>query len=210
MASSRSSRASSAQGAPVIDRLRALARLRVRGRAAAAGASFLALFALCLAVFLVSPEARVRRVIFFPSTGSRAASGKPARLVAEQRFLPRHRDADRDVRELVEAVLLGPARHGEAPLFPPATTVRTLMVRRGVTHAGDGIEGARAHILVGILQASRHGIKRRQRAQPAERTDHSRADLWVRVVQVLPQRLYQRGIGNLPQRARRPLAHGRR
>jgi len=118
----------------VIDRLRALARLRVRGRAAAAGASFLALFALCLAVFLVSPEARVRRVIFFPSTGSRAASGKPARLVAEQRFLPRHRDADRDVRELVEAVLLGPARHGEAPLFPPATTVRTLMVRRSVLY----------------------------------------------------------------------------
>jgi hypothetical protein len=134
MGSSLSSRDSSAQGVRVIDRLMMLSRVRVRGRPAAAGAAFVALFALSLTLFLVSPSARVRRVLFFPSTATRGETGKAARLVAEERFLPRHRDADRDARELVEAALLGPARHGEAPLFPPAATVRTLMVRRGVLY----------------------------------------------------------------------------
>ena len=99
-----------------------LARLRVRGRPAAAGAAFLALFALSLTLFLVSPAARVRRVLFFPSTATPSVAGKPTRLVAEERFLPRHRDPDRDARELVEAALLGPARHGAAPLFPRRRT----------------------------------------------------------------------------------------
>jgi hypothetical protein len=118
----------------VIDRIKMFARLRVRGQPAAAGAAFLALFALSLTLFLVSPAARVRRVLFFPSTETRSAEGKAVRLVAEERFLPRHRDADRDARELVEAALLGPARHGAAPLFPPKATVNTLMVRRGVLY----------------------------------------------------------------------------
>jgi len=134
MASSRSSRASSAQGVPVIDRLKILARTRVRGRPAVAGAAFLALLAFSLVLFLVSPSVRVRRVLFFPSSEFRRDAAKPARLIAEERFLPRHRDVDRDVRELVEAALLGPARHGEGPLFTPAATVRTLMVRRGVLY----------------------------------------------------------------------------
>jgi hypothetical protein len=114
--------------------MKMLARMRVRGRPAAAGAAFLALFAISLALFLVSPGARVRRVLFFPSTATRTVAGKAARLVAEERFLPRHRDTDRDVRELVEAALLGPARHGAAPLFPPKATVRSLLVRRGVLY----------------------------------------------------------------------------
>jgi hypothetical protein len=118
----------------VIDRIKMLARMRVRGRPAAAGAAFLALFALSLALFLVSPAARVRRVLFFPSTATPSVAGKAARLVAEERFLPRHRDADRDARELVEAALLGPARHGAAPLFPVKATVSSLMVRRGVLY----------------------------------------------------------------------------
>jgi hypothetical protein len=134
MASLRLSRVSSAQGVLVVDRIKMLARLRVRGRSAAAGAAFLALFLLSLALFLVSPASRVRRVLFFPSTTTRSLAGKAARVVAEVRFLPRHRDADRDARELVEAALLGPARHGGAPLFPPKATVRTLMVRRGVLY----------------------------------------------------------------------------
>ena len=111
-----------------------LGRMRVRGRPAAAGAAFLALFALSLVLFLLSPSVRVRRVLFFPSTETRGEPGNAARLIAEERFLPRHRDADRDVRELVDAALLGPAQHGEAPLFPSATTVRVLMVRRGVLY----------------------------------------------------------------------------
>ena len=118
----------------MIDRIKTLVRLRVRGGAAAAGAALLALFALSLVLYLVSPSARVRRVLFFPTTATQTAAGKAARLVAEERFLPRHRDADLDVRELVEAALLGPARHGAAPLFPSTTTIRTLMVRRGVLY----------------------------------------------------------------------------
>jgi hypothetical protein len=117
---------------PVIDKLRTLVRIRVRGRPAAAAAAFLVLFALSLVLFLVTPSARARRVLFFPATAAPSAAGRPVRLVAEARFLPRHRDGDRDARELVEAVLLGPARRGTAALFPPAATVRTLMVRRGV------------------------------------------------------------------------------
>ena len=115
MASSRSSHASSAQGVPVIDRLKMLARTRVRGRPAVVGAAFLVLLAFSLVLFLVSPSVRVRRVLFFPSAEFRRDPAKPARLIAEERFLPRHRDVDRDVRELVEAALLGPARHGEGP-----------------------------------------------------------------------------------------------
>lgn len=118
----------------MIDRLRSLAALRVRGRAAAAGTAFLALFALSLVLFLAPSPGRVRRVLFFPSTSTRSAPGRPARLIAEARLLPRHRDTDRDVRELVDAVLLGPARHGEAPLFPSTATVRTLAVRHGVLY----------------------------------------------------------------------------
>jgi hypothetical protein len=63
-------------------------------------------------------------------------------LVAEERFLPRHHDADRDVRELVEAALLGPSRHGAAPLFPPAATIRTLMVRRRVLYVDLSAQAA--------------------------------------------------------------------
>lgn len=118
----------------MIDRIRDLASLRVRGRPAAVGAALLALFALSLSLYLLSPSARVRRVLFFPSAAAPSASGRGLRLVAEERFLPRHRDADRDVRELVEALLLGPARHGAAPLLPAAAAVRTLMVRRGVLY----------------------------------------------------------------------------
>jgi hypothetical protein len=134
MASSRSSRASSAQGVPVIDRLTMLARMRVGRGSAAAGAALLVLFAISFALYLVWPSVRVHRVLFFPSTENRSEPAEKVQLIAEERFLPRHRDPDRDARELVEAVLLGPARHGAAPLFPPATTVRILMVRRGVLY----------------------------------------------------------------------------
>jgi hypothetical protein len=126
----------------VIDRIRMLAALRVRGRPAVAGGAFLALLALSLVLFLAPAPGRIRRVLFFPSTTTREAPGKPARLVAESRLLPRHRDTDRDARELVEAVLLGPARHGEAPLFPPQTTVRTLVARRGVLYVDLSMQAA--------------------------------------------------------------------
>jgi hypothetical protein len=126
----------------VIDRLRMLAALRVRGRPAVAGAVFLALLALSLVLFLAPSPGRVRRVLFFPSTTTREAPGTPARLVAEARLLPRHRDTDRDARELVEAVLLGPASHGEAPLFPAATTVRMLVARRGVLYVDLSAQAA--------------------------------------------------------------------
>lgn len=118
----------------MIDRIGDLARLRVRGRSAIVGASLLAIFGLSLALFLLSPSARARRVLFFPSAAAASASGKTVRLVAEERFLPRHRDADRDARELVEALLLGPARHDAAPLLPSTTALRALMVRRGVLY----------------------------------------------------------------------------
>jgi hypothetical protein len=126
----------------VIDRIRMLAALRVRGRPAVAGGAFLCLLALSLVLFLAPSPGRVRRVLFFPSTTTREAPGKPARLVAESRLLPRHRDTDRDARELVEAVLLGPARHGEASLFPPQTTVRTLVARRGVLYVDLSMQAA--------------------------------------------------------------------
>jgi hypothetical protein len=118
----------------VIDWMRMLARLRVRGRPAVIGAAFLGVFALSLTLFLVLPSARARRVLFFPSTSTRTTAGTPVRLIAEQRFVPRHRDADRDARELVEAALLGPARHGAARLFPPAAAVRTVIVHRGILY----------------------------------------------------------------------------
>ena len=126
----------------MIDRIKTLARLRVSGRPGAIGAAFLAVFALSLALFLVSAAARVRRVLFFPSTTTLAPAGKAARLVTEERFLPRHRDAERDARELVDAAMLGPARHGAARLFPPSASVRTLIVRQGVLYVDISAQAA--------------------------------------------------------------------
>jgi hypothetical protein len=119
-----------------------LARLRVSGRPAAIGAAFLALFALALVLFLVSPAARARRVLFFPSTRTLAAAGKTAPLEKEVRFLPRHRDVERDVRELVDAALLGPARQHAARLFPASAAVRTLIVRKGVLYVDLSAQAA--------------------------------------------------------------------
>jgi hypothetical protein len=62
----------------------------------------------------------VSRVLFFPPLAGH-------RLVAEQRFLPRHRGLEREAAELVEGVLLGPTRHDAVRLFPRGGSVISVM-----------------------------------------------------------------------------------
>lgn len=122
MGCARSFHDSNAAGARVFNRLDFILQARLKGKPAILGGAFLGALALSILLFLWLGNAKVSRVIFFPV-------GNGTRLAAEQRLLPRHRSLEGDVRELVDAVLLGPMRHDLARTFPRGATVRALVVR---------------------------------------------------------------------------------
>jgi len=64
----------------------------------------------------------VERILYFP----REHGGG---FVAEPRFLTRQRGLESSITELVNSVLLGPARPDAARLFPRGATVRAVMLR---------------------------------------------------------------------------------
>lgn len=105
----------------MLDRLDFLLGLRLRGRPAVLGLVFLGVLAVSLLFFLVFADRLVGRIMFFPShTGQR--------MVAEERFLPRHRALEQNVTELVEGVFLGPTRHDALRIFPRGATVLSALV----------------------------------------------------------------------------------
>jgi hypothetical protein len=105
----------------VLDRLDFLFRMRLRGKPAILGLVFLGILALSLLFFLVFADRMVGRILYFPAhTGHR--------MVAEERFLPRHRGLESNVTELVEGVLLGPTRHDALRIFPRGATVLSSLV----------------------------------------------------------------------------------
>jgi hypothetical protein len=64
----------------------------------------------------------VERILYFPREQGNG-------FVAESRFLARRHGLEGNIAELVNGVLLGPARHDAARLFPRGATVRAVMVR---------------------------------------------------------------------------------
>jgi hypothetical protein len=105
----------------VLDRLDFLLHVRLNRKAAICGGVLLGTLALSLLLFLLLGNGRVERTMFFP-----AHSGK--RLIAEQRFLPRQGSLEKDIKEVAEGVLLGPARPDAQRLFPRGATVIAAMV----------------------------------------------------------------------------------
>jgi len=106
----------------VHDRFDFILGLRVRGKPAIVGFVFLGALAVSLLVFLVWGNRMTVRVLFFPVGHGRA-------LAAEERFLPRHRGIDQEVKELVDGVLLGPMRNDSARLFPRGAQAIAALVR---------------------------------------------------------------------------------
>ncbi len=96
--------------------------MRLRGKAAVVGLVLLGAFVISLAVFLLVGNGTVERILYFPREYGRG-------LIAEPRFLTRHRSAEDNIAELVEGVLLGPSRHSAARLFPRGGSVRAAMLR---------------------------------------------------------------------------------
>ena len=104
----------------MLDRLDFLLRIRLNKVPAICGAAFLGTLALSLLLFLLLGNGRVERTLFFPSLSGR-------RIVAEQRFVPRQGSLEKDVQEVTEGVLLGPARPDAQRLFPRGGTVLAVM-----------------------------------------------------------------------------------
>lgn len=105
----------------MLDRLDFILGMRLPKRPAIVGAVFLGVLALSLLLFLLLGNGQVHRVLFFP-----AESGR--RLLAEERFLPRHRSLEQSVSELAESVFLGPTRHDAVRLFPRGGSVIVALV----------------------------------------------------------------------------------
>ena len=96
--------------------------MRLRGKAAIVGCLLLGSLLVSVLAFLLVGNHRVERILYFPRERGNG-------LVAEQRFLSRHQGIEGNIAELVNGVLLGPARHDAARLFPRGATVRAVMVR---------------------------------------------------------------------------------
>jgi hypothetical protein len=74
-----------------------------------------------IALFFFFGDSRVARILYFPSEPQ-------GRIVAELRFVPRHRTLEENVQETADNVLLGPTRHDALRLFPRGATVTAVMV----------------------------------------------------------------------------------
>jgi hypothetical protein len=96
--------------------------VRLRGKAAVVGFVFLGVLVLSLVIFFLAGNGRVERILYFPSEHGKG-------LIAEPRFLTRHASLEGNITELVDGVLLGPARHDASRLFPRGASVRAAMVR---------------------------------------------------------------------------------
>lgn len=121
MGSARSLHDSNAAGVAVLDRFDFIFRMRLRGRPAILGLVFLGVLVLSLVLFLLVGSRSEGRILYFP-----AQTG--ARLVAEERLLPRRDSLEGNVTELVEGVLLGPTRTDAVRVFPRGGTVLSTMV----------------------------------------------------------------------------------
>jgi len=105
----------------VFSRLDFLLDMRLKGRAGIAGWVLLGALVLSLVLFFFVGNARVERILYFPREHGKGS-------VAESRFLTRRTTLEGNITELVNGVLLGPARHDAARAFPRGATVRAAMI----------------------------------------------------------------------------------
>jgi hypothetical protein len=83
--------------------------------------SFLGVLLLSIVLFLFFGNGKSERLLFFPSLTGR-------RMVAEERFLPRHRTLEENVAEVAEGVLLGPTRNDALRIFPRGGSVLSALI----------------------------------------------------------------------------------
>jgi len=105
----------------VLDRIDFLLRMRLRGASSIVGAVFGGVLLLSVALFLAFGNARVPRILYFPSQSG-------ARTLAELRYVPRHGGLEASVAEAADNVLLGPTRPDAQRLFAAGATVAAVMV----------------------------------------------------------------------------------
>ncbi len=86
-----------------------------------------AAFLIALTFYLVHPPERVARTLFFPRTTR-------TELSSERRLVPRVPDAEREVRLLVEELLLGPVNIAHTRILPRETRIRSLLRRDDVVY----------------------------------------------------------------------------
>ena len=98
-----------------------LLQTRLRGRPAIIGIVFGGALVLSLLLFFLFGHDRAERLLFFPAQTGR-------RMVAEERFLPRHRTIEENIAELAEGVLLGPTRNDALRIFPRGGSVLSALV----------------------------------------------------------------------------------
>ena len=106
----------------MFSRMDFLLTMRLKGRAAIAGSILLGALVISVVFFFLVGNGIVERILYFPREHGRG-------VVAEPRFLTRRASLEGNVTELVNGVLLGPARHDAARAFARGGTVRAAMIR---------------------------------------------------------------------------------
>jgi len=87
----------------------------------------LATFLISLTFFFVLQRDEAQRVLFFPGNISDEISG-------EERFVANYRDAERNMRVLVEEVILGPTSLYRSRVLPKDTRIQLFMLRDDVVY----------------------------------------------------------------------------
>jgi hypothetical protein len=108
-------------GVQMLGRYDFLLQTRLRGRPAIIGISLLGVLLLSVLFFLFFGNDRSERLLFFPAQTGR-------RMVAEERFLPRHRTLEENAAEVAEGVLLGPTRNDALRIFPRGGSVLSALL----------------------------------------------------------------------------------
>ncbi len=106
---------------------------------------------------IVGTRSSIERVLFFPGT-------LEAGLQGESRLLPRHRNLDRDVRILLDEIVLGPVVLGRTRVLPRETGIRSVMVRGGIAYIDldGGFLAEQQFLLLSVddaLDAVRHTVE---------------------------------------------------
>ncbi len=83
---------------------------------------FLASLCIALALYFIFPPGQTERVLFFPENITGATRG-------EARLVPRQKDRQDAIAEVVGEMLLGPTRLRDLPLVPHDTRLNFLMLR---------------------------------------------------------------------------------
>ncbi|TVQ98966.1 MAG: hypothetical protein EA403_13570 [Spirochaetaceae bacterium] len=121
--------------------------------------SFLFLVALVTSIvwLVVDTRGSIERVLFFPGTLEAGLQGEP-------RLMPRHRNMDRDVRVLIDEIVLGPSVLGFTRVVPRDTRVRSVMIRRGIAYIDldGGFLAGQQFLMLSVedaLDAVRHTVQ---------------------------------------------------